>query len=76
MTLDFSLLRACLQAQQVWLVTKANELQSGNLKASRPADGTDIDVSVKLAEEYQHRANNLQAVIECYERLNLRDSRH
>ena len=72
--MDPELLRTSLEAQQAWLTARADELQSGALKAILPRDGGDVDVSAAMAEDYRHRANNLQTVIQCYERMRAREA--
>jgi len=71
MTMNPDLLKAPLEAQHRWLKARADELQSGMVRVIRAEDGADL--SVKLAAEYRHRANNLESVLEGYRRVLARE---
>jgi hypothetical protein len=52
-----------------WMHSHAADLESGKSQ-HHVAEGTLIvNKSAELAEEFRHRANNLLAMIEAYERL-------
>jgi len=55
--------------QAVWLETQAAEFESGVRKISGLMRGKEIDLSPNVAAEYRHKAGNLIAIIEAYERL-------
>jgi hypothetical protein len=57
------------QAQIDWLLTQAAEFESGERKPIGGMRGKDVDLSVNLAAEYRHKAGNMQAILETYERL-------
>ena len=57
------------QAQIDWLLTQAAEFESGERKVSGHLRGKEIDLSPNIAAEYRHKAGNMQAVLEAYERL-------
>ena len=60
---------AAYQAQIEWLITQATELESGERKVMAHVRGQDIDLSSNIAAEYRHKAGNMQAILEAYERL-------
>ena len=62
-------LMAAYQAQIEWLLTQAAEFESGERKLSAPMRGTEVDLSTNIAAEYRHKAGNMQAILQAYERL-------
>ena len=57
------------QAQIDWLLTQAAEFESGERKLTGGMRGKEIDLSANVAAEYRHKAGNMQAILEAYERL-------
>jgi hydroxymethylpyrimidine/phosphomethylpyrimidine kinase len=57
------------QAQIDWLLTQATELESGERKLTGQMRGTEVDLSANIAAEYRHKAGNMQAILQAYERL-------
>jgi len=57
------------QAQIEWLITQATELECGERKITGQLNRHEIDLSEITAAEYRHRAGNMQAILEAYERL-------
>ena len=62
-------LLAAYQAQIDWLLTQAAEYESGERKLMGPMRGTEVDLSANIAAEYRHKAGNMEAILEAYERL-------
>jgi hypothetical protein len=63
-----SLKQACHQ-QVLWLQAHAAEYERGKCQLLESCDGAIKDKSAEIAEQFRHQANNLQAVIDAYERL-------
>lgn len=57
------------QAQIEWLLAQAEEFEGGQRKVSGRVGGKDVDISASYAAEYRHKAGNMQAILEAYERL-------
>ena len=57
------------QAQIEWLITQATEFESGERKITGQLHRHEIDLSATTAAEYRHKAGNMQAILEAYERL-------
>ena len=57
------------QAQIAWLVTQAEEFETGQRKVSGRIGGKEVDLSPNIAAEYRHKAGNMQAIMQAYERL-------
>ena len=57
------------QAQIEWLITQATEFESGERKITGQLNRHEIDLSATTAAEYRHKAGNMQAILEAYERL-------
>ncbi|HWU56882.1 MAG TPA: hypothetical protein VN175_15325 [Rhizomicrobium sp.] len=55
--------------QALWLETQAEEFETGERKVTARMRGQDVDLSANLAVEYRHRAGNMRAIIQAYERL-------
>lgn len=55
-----------------WLLALADEFDSGARRVMGRVGGNDIDLTPNLAEECRHRAGNMQAVLQAYERLHSR----
>jgi len=62
------------QAQIGWLLTQAAELESGERWVCGKMRGKKIDLSPNIAAEYRHKAGNMQAILEAYERLHAKGS--
>jgi hypothetical protein len=57
------------QAQIDWLLTQAAEYESGERKLTGGMPGKEVDLSAELAAEYRHKAGNMKAILQAYERL-------
>jgi len=57
------------QAHIEWLLTQAVEFESGQRKVSGRIGGKEVNISANYAAEYRHKAGNMQAILEAYERL-------
>ena len=57
------------QAQIDWLLTQAAEFESGERKLTGQMRGKEVDLSANIAAEYRHKAGNMQAILQAYERL-------
>jgi hypothetical protein len=55
--------------QADWLLAQAKEFESGTRKVTGLMRGKEVDLTDNLAAEYLHKARNLVAIIEIYERL-------
>ena len=51
------------QAQIDWLLTQAQEFESGQRKVSGRIGGKEVDISPNIAAEYSHKAGNMQAIM-------------
>lgn len=60
---------AAYQAQIDWLLAQAEEFESGQRKVSGHLGGNEVDISASYAAEYRHKAGNMQAILQAYERL-------
>ena len=57
------------QAQINWLLTQAGEFESGERKLMGQMRGGEMDLTTNIAAEYRHKAGNMQAILQAYERL-------
>lgn len=57
------------QAQIDWLLTQAQEFESGQRKVLGRIGGKEVDISSNIAAEYRHKAGNMEAIMQAYERL-------
>ena len=57
------------QAQIDWLLTQAQEFESGQRKVPGRIGGKEVDISPNIAAEYRHKAGNMEAIMQAYERL-------
>ena len=57
------------QHQVDWLLAQANEFESGARKTVAHMRGKELDLTANLAAEYRHRAHNMKAIMEAFERL-------
>jgi hypothetical protein len=64
-----ALLKAAYREQVEWMHARAEEYETGKTQHHEMQDSVLDNKSVELAAELRHRANNLQAVIDSYERL-------
>jgi hypothetical protein len=62
------------QAQIDWLLTQAAEYESGERRLTGGMRGKEVDLSANIAAEYRHKARNMQAILEGYERLHAKGS--
>jgi hypothetical protein len=61
--------------QSDWLETQAAAFETGQRKLlAVDASGSELDLSAETAQEYRHKAGNLQAIIIAYERLHAKGS--
>jgi hypothetical protein len=56
-------------AQIDWLLTQAAEFEAGQRKVSGKIGGKEVDISPNIAAEYRHKAGNMQAIMQAYDRL-------
>ena len=56
------------QAHIDWLLVQAAEFESGERKLTGGMRGKEVDLSANIAAEYRHKAGNMQAILEAYER--------
>ena len=64
---------AAYQAQIDWLLVQAEEFETGQRRVSGSIGGKDVDISSNYAVEYRHRAGNMRAILEAYERLHAKE---
>ena len=57
------------QAQIEWLLTQAEEFETGQRKVTGRIGGKEVDLSANIAAEYRHKAGNMRAIMQAYERL-------
>jgi hypothetical protein len=57
------------QAEIEWLLAQAEEFESGLRKVTGKVGGQELDISSAFAAEYRHKAGNMKAIMEAYERL-------
>ena len=62
------------RAQIDWLLTQAEEFESGQRKVSGKIGGQAVDISSSYAAEYRHKAGNMHAILAAYERLHAQGS--
>jgi hypothetical protein len=55
--------------QVAWLLAIAITYESGNCQQLETVDGITRNTSATIAEEFRHEANNLQTVMNAFERL-------
>jgi hypothetical protein len=55
--------------QAKWLVAQAVEFETGARSVTGKMRGQEIDLTPNVAAEYRHKAGNLIAIIQAYERL-------
>ena len=65
---------AAYQSQIDWLLTQSAEFESGEHKLIAKMRGKEIDLSPNIAAEYRHKAGNMQAVLQAYERLHTKET--
>jgi hypothetical protein len=65
----FEALKLACQRQVIWLQNYAAAYERGTCQHLKAGGGVSQDISLEVAEEFRHQANNLQAVISAYERL-------
>jgi len=61
-------------AQIEWLLTQAEEFETGQRKVSGRLGGQEVDITTAFAAEYRHRAGNMRAIMQAYERLHAKGS--
>jgi hypothetical protein len=62
-------LLAAYRAQIDWLVTQAEEFESGQRKVSGRVGGAEVDLSASYAGDYRHKAGSMQATLDAYDKL-------
>ncbi len=65
----FEALKQACHSQISWLLAQAVEYENGRCQHHLTTDGNFADISGEIAEQLRHQANNLQTVINAYERL-------
>ena len=63
------------QAQIDWLLFQADEFENGERKFVARMRGTEIDLTPNIAAEYRHKAGNMQAILQAFERLHPEESK-
>jgi hypothetical protein len=61
------------QAQIDWLIAQAVDFESGARKVTGRIGGKEVDISPNIAAEYRHKAGNMEAIMQAYERLHARE---
>ena len=61
------------QAQIDWLLAQADDFESGARRVSGRIGGKEVDISPNVAAEYRHKAGNMQAILQAYERLHTKE---
>lgn len=61
------------QAQIEWLLAQAEEFENGQRNVSGRIGGREVDISPNYAAEYRHKAGNMQAILDAYERLHAKE---
>ncbi len=61
------------QNQVDWLLELAAEFESGARKASGRIGENEVDLSSNFAAEFRHRAGNMQAILQAYDRLHMKN---
>jgi hypothetical protein len=61
------------QAQIDWLQRQAHEFETGERKVSGRIGGKEVDISANIAAEYHHKAGNMLAIMQDYDRLHIRE---
>ena len=57
------------RAEIDWLAVQATEFETGQRKLTGRIGGKEVDLSSNIAAEYRHKAGNMQAILQAYERL-------
>jgi hypothetical protein len=57
------------QTEIAWLIAQAEEFETGQRKVTGKIAGQEVDISSNYAAEYRHKAGNMQAILEAYDRL-------
>jgi hypothetical protein len=65
---------AAYQAQIEWLLAQAEDFESGARKISGTFGGKEVDISPNIAAEYRHKAGNMEAILQAYERLHAKEA--
>ena len=61
------------QAQTDWLLAQAADFESGARKVIARIGGKEVDLSPNIAAEYRHKAGNMEAILQAYERLHAKE---
>ena len=56
-------------AQIDWLLAQAEEFENGQRKVTGKIGGKEVDISSNFAAEYRHKAGNMRAILDAYDRL-------
>ena len=62
------------RAEIDWLNTQALEFETGQRRLTGRIGGKEVDLSPNIAAEYRHKAGNMEAVLQAYERLHAKGS--
>jgi hypothetical protein len=62
------------RAEIDWLNTQALEFETGQRRLTGRIGGKEVDLSPNTAAEYRHKAGNMEAVLQAYERLHAKGS--
>ena len=62
------------QAQIEWLLRQAEEFEKAERRIMADMRGKEIDLSPNFAAEYRHKAGNMQAILQAYERLHAKEA--
>ena len=52
-----------------WLLAQAEDFETGDRKLVARMRGYNLDLTANYVAEYRHKANNLLAILQAYERL-------
>ena len=57
------------RAEIEWLLTQAADFEAGARKVTANMRGKEVDLTPNIAAEYRHKAGNMMAILEEYEKL-------
>jgi hypothetical protein len=60
---------AAYRAQVEWLLAQAEEFEGGHRQITARIGGKEVDVTRAYADEYRHKAGNMRAILDAFERL-------
>jgi len=62
-------LLAAYRAEIEWLQTQAADFEAGVRQVTARMRGKEVDLTPNIAAEYRHKAGNMMAILEEYEKL-------